>query len=171
MSQTTLEAPERTELLLPNAIAEPTATLTIHLHLHTGSAAAPLTRCPTPPKPEPLYKPTNGTVQPKPESPETEAARDQCKSIAARYASLSANERAVFDLRYEGVRWQQVADRLGVSIKAAERSGDRIKRKLGKAGVAELQSTYAAHLHNRGGSLCHGCHFRCAEVFGQGGAA
>ena len=120
-------------------------------------------------QPKPAETPTVET-QTKPESPETDAARDQCKSIAARYASLSANERAVFDLRHAGVDWQQVAERLGIPPKAAQRSGDRIKRKLGKAGVRKLQGEFGPHLANRGGPLCKGCHFRCAEVFGQGGA-
>ncbi len=69
---------------------------------------------------------------------EARRRRERTRSVARRFAALSAREREVFDLVVEGRLNKQIADRLDISIKTVEVHRSRVMEKMGVTTVADL---------------------------------
>jgi FixJ family two-component response regulator len=66
------------------------------------------------------------------------AARDEAKQLRERFDSLTARERAVFDLLVTGKLNKQIADALGIAERTVKAHRAQLQTKLGVASTAEL---------------------------------
>jgi FixJ family two-component response regulator len=74
----------------------------------------------------------------------TRAARQKSVDVGARLASLTLKEREVLDLIAAGKTNREMADALGLSVRAVEDRRARLMKKVGAGSVAELVKLLAS---------------------------
>jgi RNA polymerase sigma factor (sigma-70 family) len=77
------------------------------------------------------------------------AARQRTADTDARLATLTAKEREVLDLIVAGKTNREIADALGLSVRAVEDRRARLMKKVNVGSVAELVGMFASHNRKR----------------------